>query len=104
MPQDRLEQLRPTDRLVPEAAPPPILLRADFGRVVVPDSVGILTAEFSRRGAELVIGNPDAPALVVLDYFAPDAPADLLTSGGAILPGRVVSALAGPDQAPGAGP
>ena len=52
----------------------------------------------------LAIGNPDAPALVVLDYFVADAPADLATSGGGVLPGRVVETLAGPDAAPGAGP
>jgi hypothetical protein len=78
-------------------APAPLAQQADPRGIVVPDSVGLLTAEFSRRGADLTIGSPDAPALVILDYFVADAPADLLTSGGAVVPGRVVGTLAGPD-------
>ena len=94
MSQDRTEQLHFANQSHQETAP--LALRATTQTVVVPDSAGLLTAEFSRRGPDLVIGSADTPALVILDYFVADTAPDLITSGGAILPGRIVSTLAGP--------
>jgi hypothetical protein len=90
------DQSRPFG-LASRSAPAPLTQQAEPHGIVVPDSVGLLTAEFSRRGADLAIGSPDAPALVILDYFVADTPADLMTSGGGVVPGRVVGTLAGPD-------
>ncbi|MGI9493168.1 MAG: hypothetical protein ACR2QF_12280, partial [Geminicoccaceae bacterium] len=70
---------------------------ADGSKMILPDSVSLLHAEFTRHGSDLLVGGADRPALVILDYFVVDQAPDLMTEGGAVLAGRVIEKLAGPD-------
>src|SRR6056297_623909 len=78
-----------------------ILLQSVSGEAVtVHDPALVFSAEFSRDGSDLVLKNPGAPSVRVVDYFAQATPPDLTTPGGATLRGPVVERLAGP-EAPG---
>src|SRR6056297_682992 len=78
-----------------------ILLQSVSGEAVtVHDPALVFSAEFFRDGSDLVLKNPGAPSVRVVDYFAQATPPDLTTPGGATLRGPVVERLAGP-EAPG---
>src|SRR6056297_1878058 len=75
-----------------------ILLRGTDGNAVMIDDPALLfSAEFSREGPDLVLENPGAPDIRIVDYFAQATPADLTTPDGATLSGPVVERLAGPE-------
>ena len=65
--------------------------------MILPNDANLLNASLARRGDDLLIGGADRPALIILDYFTADRSPDLQTEGGAVLPGRVIAKLAGPD-------
>ncbi|MEL6961877.1 MAG: putative Ig domain-containing protein, partial [Pseudomonadota bacterium] len=77
----------------------PLVYLADGNLLTLQDNVDLLRTSFERQGDDLVLGNADRPALVILDYFTPGNASDLATDGGAVLPARVVAKLAGPDPA-----
>ncbi|MEO1330631.1 MAG: FecR domain-containing protein, partial [Pseudomonadota bacterium] len=61
--------------------------------VVLPADDALLTAEFVRDGADLILQTPDGRSVVVEGYFGGAAPQDLMIAG-AVVPGRVVGKLA----------
>ncbi len=67
------------------------------GRIDVPgDPDSLLRADFVRDGGDLVVVGPDGPMARIVGYFESASPADLAL-GGAVLPGRTIGILAGPD-------
>ena len=64
--------------------------------IVLPADCDPLNASFERSGDDLVIAKPDSPALVILDYFAAERLADLVTDSGAVVKGRTIDALSRP--------
>ena len=77
----------------------PLVYLADGDTMILPDQADLLHASFARRGDNLLLGDADRPALVILDYFASDQSPSLQTEGGAILSGKVIAKLAGADPA-----
>jgi len=78
-----------------------ILLRSAGGDAVTVDDPSLLfSADFSRRGSDLVLGNAGAPDIRIVDYFTHASAPDLATPDGATLRGHVVERLTGP-EAPG---
>jgi VCBS repeat-containing protein len=68
--------------------------------VTIPDAALLFGAEFVRETGDLVLRNPGAPDIRIVDYFGGSAPADLLSPEGAVVRGGTVARLAGP-EAPG---
>jgi len=75
-------------------------LLADGGPVTVPDAHLLFTADFSRSGHDLLLTGEDGKTLLIVDYFGPHGPVDLVSPSGAILSSSAVQSLAGP-LAPG---
>ncbi|CUW39505.1 protein of unknown function [Magnetospirillum sp. XM-1] len=69
-------------------------------KVLVPEGGFLLSSEFFRKGADLILVRPDGSTVVILDYFANDAPPPLVSDAGALIEGALVTRLAGP-LAPG---
>src|SRR6056297_2549344 len=80
--------------------PVTVLRGSDGEAITIPDPALLFSADFSREGPDLVLKNPGAPDIRVVDYFTSGTPADLTTPDGATLRGPVVERLAGP-EAPG---
>jgi len=64
--------------------------------VHLPGGFDFLRADFGRAGPDLTIQTPDHTSFVVPDYFNAENPAPLMSEGGAVLKGSLVSQLAGP--------
>ncbi|MFQ5785058.1 MAG: FecR domain-containing protein [Alphaproteobacteria bacterium] len=73
---------------------------ASSGALVVPHGAFLLTADFARIGADLVLVGDDGTRIVVRDYFALEDPPALVTESGAVVAPDLVALLAGP-LAPG---
>lgn len=69
-------------------------------RVVLPDVAALLKSTYIRAGSDLALETADGGEILILNYFASDAPPILESPGGARLKPDVVERLAGP-QAPG---
>ena len=79
---------------------PTVIQGGGAAQIVLPGGDMLLRADFSRAGDDLLITAADGGQIIILDYFAGQVEADLMTEGGALLPFDLVSALAGP-LAPG---
>ncbi len=67
------------------------------GPTVLPGGEDVLLSEYAHIGPDLQITLPSGDTIVVVDYFAGDAPPpDLVTEGGAVVNGALVTQLAGP--------
>ncbi|MGI9406566.1 MAG: FecR family protein, partial [Hyphomicrobiaceae bacterium] len=82
---------------IPTVETSTVYLKNDGGRTIgIQNAEAIFKGTYSRHGADLKIVGPDGTTIVIIDYFAGDAPPGLMSSNGALLTGDVVSALAGP--------
>lgn len=62
----------------------------------MPSGLGLIDANFSRQGPDLLVTDGDGTTVLVVGYFSvADTPA-LITEGGTMLAGHVITALAGP--------
>ena len=73
--------------------------------ILIPGDSWLLTADFIRKGHDLILVGPDGKEFFIEDYFLNNPPLDLVTDTGAIIQGKLALQLAGP-LAPGqlAGP
>jgi len=88
----------------PSTAPTPssieLLETSGAAGVVVSGDSFILTATYTRQGDDLLLTGEGGREVLIRDYFACDAPPDLLTETGARVTGATAEILAGP-LAPG---
>jgi hypothetical protein len=68
----------------------------DSAVVTIPDAHFLFTADFKRKGPDLVLTGEDGRKILVPDYFRQEKPPDLVSPEGAILSANVVELLAGP--------
>ena len=66
------------------------------GTFSVPAGFMLFSSEFGRVGSDVILQDPSGAVVRLVDYFADDLRADVLSSDGASLAGRVVERLAGP--------
>ncbi len=78
------------------------VITVDGGTNVLPfpDADAMFKGHYQRLGGDLQITGPDGATYLLIDYFDSAHPPTLYSSNGAILHGRTVAKLAGP-QAPG---
>src|SRR5688572_13981301 len=67
--------------------------------VPIPDAALLFNGELKRAGDSLRIVGEDGKTALIQDYFKSQRLADLLSPEGAIIPGDVVGAIAGPQAA-----
>ena len=79
---------------------PPLAINANGNPIEVSDAALLFNADFSRSGKDLVLVGADGRTIIIIDYFATEEAADLVSPQGAVLSADVVAALAGP-MAPG---
>jgi VCBS repeat-containing protein len=65
----------------------------------IPDAHFLFTADFKRKGPDLILTGEDDRKLIVQDYFKSDGRATLMAPNGATLTGSVVEILAGSESA-----
>src|SRR5947208_2230689 len=65
--------------------------------VIIPDAHLLFSGHFQRSGHDLILTG-DGKKVVVHDYFAHDKLPTLESPDGAVLPGRLVGLLAGPEH------
>jgi large repetitive protein len=63
--------------------------------VTIPDAHFLFTADFKRKGSDLVLTGEDGRKILVPDYFRQEKQPDLVSPEGAILSANVVGLLAG---------
>ena len=68
----------------------------DSAVVTIPDAHFLFTADFKRKGSDLVLTGEDGRKILVPDYFRQEKLPDLVSPEGAILSANVVELLAGP--------
>jgi hypothetical protein len=73
-----------------------IAVEPGSGVVTVPDTHFLCTADFKRKGPDLVLTGEDGRKIVVPDYFRQEKQPDLVSPEGAILSANLVALLAGP--------
>lgn len=66
------------------------------GTFSVPAGFMLFSSEFGRVGSDVILQDPSGAVVRLVEYFADDLRADVLSSDGASLAGRVVERLAGP--------
>jgi hypothetical protein len=65
--------------------------------VTIPDAHFLFSADFKRKGQDLVLTGEDDRKVIVQDYFSADKRATLYSPNGASLTGEVIELLAGPE-------
>src|ERR1700757_3084454 len=70
----------------------------DAAVVTIPDAHLLFTAEFKRRGSDLVLTGDDGHKILVPDYFRHDKQPDLVSPEGALLSASLVELLSGSGQ------
>jgi hypothetical protein len=73
-----------------------IAVEPDSAVVTIPDAHFLFTADFKRKGSDLVLTGEDGRKILVPDYFRQEKQPDLVSPEGAILSANVVELLAGP--------
>src|SRR5262249_56454481 len=63
--------------------------------VTIPDGHLLFTAEFKRKGSDLVLTGDDGHKILVPDYFRHDKQPDLVSPEGALLSASLVELLSG---------
>jgi hypothetical protein len=77
-----------------------IAVEPDSAVVTIPDAHFLFTADFKRKGPDLVLTGEDGRKILVPDYFRQEKQPDLVSPEGAILSASVIELLAG-TAAPG---
>jgi len=77
-----------------------ISLGPDTAAVTIPDAHLLFTADFKRKGSDLVLTGDDGHKILVADYFSHEKQPDLVSPEGALLSASLVELLAG-SVAPG---
>src|SRR5262245_37153654 len=77
-----------------------IAVEPDSAVVTIPDAHFLFTADFKRKGPDLVLTGEDGRKVLVTDYFRHEKQADLASPEGALLSADLVEILAG-SRAPG---
>src|SRR5260221_7978266 len=77
-----------------------IAVEPDSAVVPIPDAHFLFTADFTRKGPDLVLTGEDGRKVLVPDYFRHEKAPDLASPEGALLSASLVEILAG-SRAPG---
>src|SRR5262245_42629125 len=77
-----------------------VFAEPDAASVTIPDAHLLFTADFKRKGSDLVLTGDDGHKILVTDYFRHEKQPDLVSPEGALLSASVVELLAG-SAAPG---
>ena len=77
-----------------------IAVEPDSAVVTIPDAHFLFTADFHRKGPDLVLTGEDGRKVLIPDYFRHEKQADLASPEGALLSASLVEILAG-SRAPG---
>ena len=77
-----------------------IAVAPDSAVVTIPDAHFLFTADFHRKGPDLVLTGEDSRKVLIPDYFRHEKQADLASPEGALLSASLVEILAG-SRAPG---
>jgi len=73
-----------------------IAVEPDSAVVTIPDAHFLFTADFKRKGPDLVLTGEDGRKVLVPDYFRHEKQPDLASPEGALLSADLVEILAGP--------
>ena len=76
-------------------APSEVISALGLQKIVLPNAEAVLEGDYQRLGEDLLLISPDGEVTLIKDYFSGD-PIPIVTQGGAVLPGDLVAALAGP--------
>ena len=79
--------------------PPHIIAVTDGTTVEIPFGTLLLEADYARSGDDLLLTGTDGTVVLIQGYFAIEPRPDLLTIGGAGVPGHIAEILAGPRAA-----
>ncbi len=85
---------------IPPESAETTLIQAAAGEIALPQGFALITADFARVGADLILTAPDGAQIVIRDFFSLDALPELVSAEGAHIPGDLAAKLAGP-LAPG---
>ena len=77
-----------------------VFVEPDAASITIPDAHLLFTADFTRKGSDLVLTGDDGHKILVADYFRHEKQPDLVSSEGALLSASLVELLAG-SVAPG---
>src|SRR5262249_2164468 len=77
-----------------------VAVQADTASVTIPDAHLLFTADFKRKGSDLVLTGDDGHKILVSDYFRHEKQPDLVSPEGALLSASLVELLSG-SAAPG---
>src|SRR5262245_6092717 len=77
-----------------------VSVEPDAASITIPDAHFLFTADFKRKGSDLVLTGDDGHKILVTDYFRHEKQPDLVSPEGALLSASVVELLAG-SAAPG---
>src|SRR5262245_9108629 len=72
-----------------------VSVEPDAASVTIPDGHLLFTAEFKRKGSDLVLTGDDGHKILVPDYFRHDKQPDLVSPEGALLSASLVELLSG---------
>jgi fibronectin-binding autotransporter adhesin len=72
-----------------------IFAEPDAASITIPDAHLLFTADFQRKGPDLVLTGDDGHKILVADYFRHEKQPDLVSSEGALLSSSLVELLAG---------
>jgi T1SS-143 domain-containing protein len=72
-----------------------VFAEPDAASITIPDAHFLFTADFKRKGSDLVLTGDDGHKILVPDYFRHDKQPDLVSPEGALLSASLVELLAG---------
>src|SRR5262245_52461925 len=72
-----------------------VSVEPDAASVTIPDAHLLFTADFKRKGSDLVLTGDDGHKILVPDYFRHEKQPDLVSPEGALLSASLVELLAG---------
>jgi VCBS repeat-containing protein len=72
-----------------------IFAEPDAASITIPDAHLLFTADFKRKGSDLVLTGDDGHKILVADYFRHEKQPDLVSPEGALLSASLVELLAG---------
>jgi len=75
---------------------PAVAVQPDAVAVTIPDAHLLFTADFQRKGPDLVLTGEDGHKILVPDYFRHEKQPDLVSPEGALLSASLVELLSGP--------
>jgi FecR protein/Bacterial Ig-like domain len=72
-----------------------VSVQPDTAAVTIPDAHLLFTADFTRKGSDLILTGDDGHKILVPDYFRYDKQPDLVSPEGALLSASLVELLSG---------